>query len=103
MPPPSSAPRAAELAHSCAEKYQLATGQEVSVALRENLEELAEFFLSSPPTRAGFRDRYIEWSRFTGNPNQGHLAIADLLLCQAAEAAISTNFDVFVEKAAESL
>ncbi len=103
MPPPSLAPSAAVLAQSCAESYRVATGQQLNAEVRENLEALAEFFLSTPAFTAGFRDRYIEWGRFSGEPNGGHFAIADLLGCRAAEAAVTTNLDFFVERAAERL
>lgn len=103
MAPPSSAPSAREVAGQCSTKCRESTGNPVPAGCEEDIERLAEFCYASPPLWAGFRDQYIDWKRFKGVPNNGHFAIADFLACSAADSAITTNVDIFIEEAAEIL
>jgi hypothetical protein len=100
MGEPSRTPGARELADDCVQRYQ---PEAVPPEIQHNLEQLADFFLFSPPLRAIFRDRLVDWSRFNGVPNSGHVAVADFLACGAATAAITTNFDMLVEEASKQL
>lgn len=38
----------------------------------------------------------VPWNDLTGRPNHGHAAVADFLICRAAEAALSANFDTLI-------
>jgi hypothetical protein len=69
---------------------------------RTNLESLARFFLSSNQFSL-LIDRLVPWEHFLGEPNAGHETIADLITCGASFCAVTTNFDILVEKAASSL
>jgi NAD-dependent SIR2 family protein deacetylase len=103
MAPPSSVPSARVLAQLSADRYFMATGNELPNHMSEDLEQQAEFFLPRPPLWASFRDQYIDWSRFRGNPNSGHFAIADFLGCRALNMAVSTNVDAMIEGASHRL
>jgi hypothetical protein len=41
------------------------------------------------------------WNLLGGAPNRGHEAIGDFLVCRAAHAALSANFDTMIERWAE--
>ena len=49
-----------------------------------------------------FLGTLVPWNDLTGEPNPGHAAVADLLICQAAVAALSANFDILIEHWANS-
>lgn len=103
MATPSELPSASALATHCAAEYTKYTGANVPAGAERDLEGLAEFFLSSPPRARLFRDKLVDWGPFRRNPNAGHLAVADFLGCSAIQGAVTTNFDILIEKAAESL
>src|SRR3974390_826969 len=103
MAAPSSAPSAREVAVRASTKCRESTGTAVPDGCEIDIEKLACFCFASPPLWAGFRDQYIDWKRFKGDPNPGHFAVADFLSCGAADCAITTNLDIFVEEAAERL
>jgi hypothetical protein len=103
MAPPSSAPSARDVAVRASTKHQERTGVSVPPGWETDIEQLACFFYASPPLWAGFRDQYIDWRRFKGDPNPGHFAVADFLSCAAADCAITPNLDIFIEEAAERL
>jgi hypothetical protein len=100
---PSSAPSAREVAVRASTKCRESTGKAVPDGCETDIEKVAGFCYASPPLWAGFRDQYVEWKRFKGDPNLGHFAVADFLSCAAADCAITTNLDIFVEEAAERL
>jgi hypothetical protein len=43
----------------------------------------------------------VPWDDLVGEPNIGHAAVADLLICRAAHAAMSANFDPLIEQWSE--
>jgi hypothetical protein len=100
---PSSAPTAREVAIDCSRKCRESTGQAVPADREEDIEKLASHCYGSPPLWSAFIYEYIDWKRFKGKPNSGHFAIADFLACSAADSAITTNLDIFIEQAAERL
>ena len=95
MAPPSNLPSAAALAERAREKHiQLLGPAGAAVPTR--------FFWSNPPAyffgrhelETYFIRALIDRHTFSCSPpNPGHLAVADLLITQAAEAAVSTNVD----------
>jgi len=103
MAPPSSAPSARDVAVRASAKCRESTGTDAPAGCETDIEKLACFCYASPPLWAGFRDQYIDWKRFKGDPNLGHFAVADFLSCAAADCAITTNLDIFIEEAAERL
>lgn len=50
-----------------------------------------------------FINKLVKWELFCGEPNPGHDTIADLIMCGACVCAVTTNFDILVERAAEGL
>lgn len=47
-----------------------------------------------------FLPRVVPWNAFVRPPNAGHEAIADMILCKAIAATVTTNFDWLVETTA---
>jgi len=103
MAAPSSCPSAREVAVRASTKFRENNGTVVPDGCETDIERLACLCYASPPLWAGFRDQYIDWKRFKGDPNPGHFAVADFLSCAAADCAITTNVDIFIEEAAERL
>jgi len=50
-----------------------------------------------------FIRKLVDWAPFRGAPNRGHLAVADLLTCGAAEIGVTTNYDDLIEQGASQL
>jgi hypothetical protein len=103
MGAPSSAPSARDVAVRASTTCRESTGTAVPAGCETDIEKLACFCYGSPPLWSGFRDQYIDWKRFKGDPNLGHFTVADFLSCAAADCAITTNLDIFIEEAAERL
>jgi NAD-dependent SIR2 family protein deacetylase len=103
MAAPSGVPSAAKLAEECSREYDrrmpvLALPPDA----RANLENLARFFLSD--NRFSFLiHQLVRWEHFCGDPNEGHKTVADLITCGASLCAVTTNFDILIERAAEAL
>lgn len=103
MAPPSQVPSATELAEQCAQEYdRRALPKPLPVAARKDLEKLANFFLANDQL-GFFIDELVPWDLFCGDPNPGHETIADFITCGASFCAITTNFDILIEKAAQAL
>src|SRR6266576_2616557 len=75
MAPPSSAPSARDVAVHASTKCREHTGAAVPNGSETDIEKLASFCYASPALWAGFRDQYIDWKRFKGDPNLGHFAV----------------------------
>jgi len=103
MPEPSDLPSARELAAHCANKHAMVSGDVLSDELREDIEAQAQYFRERAQLESYFLERLVDWKPFFGEPNEGHYAIADLLLCRAADLSVSANVDTLVERAAEEL
>jgi hypothetical protein len=97
MAPPSSLPSAEKVANVCYDNYMLSTGVRLDPKLRNKLEPLAEHFAAQGTLIPIFIDKLVPWGDFIRPPNPGHSAIADFLICKAAEAALSANVDFLVE------
>jgi hypothetical protein len=102
MAPPSSLPSAANLARQCASKYEALTGSPVDEPTRSDLEAFARLLHGRNQLRPLLIGQYVGWEDFRARPNEGHCAVADLLLCRGIYAAVSTNYDTHVEHAAWS-
>jgi hypothetical protein len=103
MPAPSNLPLARALAVQCADKHEMLTDQLLGADVRDNIEAQARLFHERGQLQSYFLERLVDWRPFNGQPNAGHYAIADLLLCGAADLSVSANVDALVELAAEAL
>ena len=100
MAPNSSLPSARTVAAQCFDKYRLEADPNCDIALRENLEALAEHFAGLNTLQSVFIEHLVPWSAFVRPPNPGHAAIADFLITRAAAAGISSNYDTLIERRA---
>lgn len=100
MAPPSNLPSARVVAERCFDKYRLESDPNCDLALRENLEALAEHFAGLNTLNTVFIEHLVPWSAFVRPPNTGHAAIADFLITRAAVAGISSNYDTLIEQRA---
>lgn len=98
MAAPSSLPSARVVANMCYEQCCAAVDPDLNPAMRDDLEAIAEHFAATDLLKTVFIDRLVPWSSFVKRPNAGHAAIADFLICRAFAAAISTNYDMLVER-----
>ncbi|WP_024897864.1 hypothetical protein [Brucella rhizosphaerae] len=100
MAPPSSLPSARKVAEQCFDKYQSEVDPGCDIALRNNLEALAEHFVATNTLQSVFIEHLVPWKSFTRPYNPGHVAIADFLITRAAVAGISSNYDILIERSA---
>ncbi|UVK46685.1 SIR2 family protein [Mesorhizobium sp. AR07] len=100
MTPPSNLPSARRVAEMCFDEYRLTADPNCDIALRENLEGLAEHFVGMNTLESVFIERIVPWKAFTRPSNPGHAAIADFLITRAFTAGISTNYDTLIERSA---
>jgi hypothetical protein len=96
MPDPSKLMSAIAVAHRVYDEY--APTQVLPVALRDDIDQLAGHFLGAGQFEPLFINRLVPWDDLTGEPNEGHAAVGDLLLSGAARAALSANFDTLIEQ-----
>ncbi|WP_144409180.1 SIR2 family protein [Pseudoxanthomonas suwonensis] len=99
VPAPSSIPAAARVAEICYDTYQHIAA--LPPALRADIDQLAEHFHQRGDFKPIFINQLVPWDDLVGRPNAGHAAIADLLICRAAHAALTANFDTLIEHWAE--
>ena len=100
MARPSELPAAWQLAETCHDKYSLAVDSSFDPAIRHDLEAIAEYFHQSGSLVTYFIRKLLPWNEFSRPANDGHKALADLLVCRAIFAALSTNYDDLIEKQA---
>lgn len=101
MAPPSDLPSAGETASAAFDKYVLAVDPSCPCALRNNLEALAQYFMSLGLLESVFIETLIPWALFARPPNPGHAALADFLLTGASKSALSGNYDDLIERRAK--
>lgn len=99
MAPPSLLPSALTVAQECYDIWNLT--ESLDPSLRDNLEALADHFYANGGFKSIFINRLIPWNSLVGSPNAGHAAIADFLICRAAQAALTANFDPLIESWAQ--
>ena len=100
MAAPSRLPSAKNVAERCFDKYRVESDPDCDVALREDLEALAEHFVTLNTLQSVFIESLVPWSDFTRPSNSGHAAVADFLITRAAVAGISSNYDTLIERSA---
>lgn len=98
IPPPSNLMSAVTVSRACYDQYR-----PIAVlpdAMRDDIDQLAGHFHSTHEFQTVFVGSLVPWNDLVGEPNKGHTAIADLLICRAAAAALSANFDRLIEQSA---
>ncbi|NSZ56563.1 hypothetical protein FY145_00570 [Agrobacterium tumefaciens] len=98
MAAPSSVPSAATLAWKAKQKYDATHGAS-RLPLAESIDDQAEFFFQREELANVYLKSYIDHDAFAGVPNDGHFAVADLLLTGGIGTAVSTNVDTLIEAA----
>jgi hypothetical protein len=102
MAAPSQLPSAVGVSRLCFDRYQL-MNPAIPIALRDDLEGLADYFLDLHMLHSHFIAHLVPWARMIGVPNSGHEAIADFLLTGTIDYVFTTNFDWLIERAGEEL
>lgn len=102
MAPPSGLPSAKRVAQLCYDTYAVLAPGAISAELRDNLDAIAEHFMKAG-TLPYFLRRVVDWNLFARQPNSGHIAIADMVICGAVAAVVTTNYDWLVERVAHDL
>jgi hypothetical protein len=102
MAAPSSLPSGATIAATAKQKYDALYGT-TRPPLAIGIEEQAEFFFQRGELATVYFRSLIDFNVFAGIPNPGHEAVADLLLTGAIQSAVTTNVDILVETAGQSL
>jgi hypothetical protein len=95
MPPPSALMSAVGVCRACYDKYQPI--EALPANMREDIEQLAGHFYGRRQFESVFINSLVPWDDLVGQPNGGHSAVADFLICRAADAALSANFDTLIE------
>lgn|ERR1700683_34604 len=96
MPSPSNLLSAVEVSRACYDQWHHT--EQLATNLREDIDALAGHFYSAGTFKSVFIRRLVPWDDLVGEPNKGHAAVADLLVCRAAHAALSANFDPLIEQ-----
>jgi len=102
MAPPSNLPSAATLAHTARDEHLAVIGPSGAV-LPIALEDQATYFYERRDLEKYFVRHLVPRDAFSAPPNAAHFAVADLLLCKAASAAVSANVDTLIETAGNFL
>jgi len=97
MAPPSNLPSARRVAEMCFDKYQVRVDPHIDLALRQDLERLAEHFVRLNTLNTQFIENLVPWGEFERPPNPGHAAVADFLITKAIVAGLSSNYDKLIE------
>lgn len=99
---PSGLPSAAQLASAAKRKYDGLYGA-TRPPLAESIDDQAEFFFRRDELATVYLRSFVDPHAFSGPPNQGHMAVADLLLVGGIHTAASTNVDDLIETAGNML
>jgi hypothetical protein len=65
---------------------------------REKVDQIAAYFHGTGEFESVFIGTLVPWDDLAGEPNPGHAAVSDFLICKAAHAALSANFDSLIEQ-----
>jgi len=95
IPEPSNLMSAVQVSHTCYNKYLPI--MELPAAMKDHVEQLAEHFYNNGEFESVFLGTLVPWNDLVGQPNKGHAAVSDFLICGAAEGALSANFDPLIE------
>jgi len=100
IPMPSHLMTAVQVARMCYDKY--APTHKLPVAMRDRIDDLAGHFYANHEFEGLFINTLVPWNELVGEPNKGHAAVSDFLICRAVHAALSANFDPLIEQWANS-
>jgi|SRR4030095_12384533 hypothetical protein len=89
IPPPSDLMSAVRVSQACYDKYQPI--KTLPVGMRDNIEQLAGHFYATGEFETVFLGTLVPWNDLVGEPNPGHDAVADFLICKAAVATLSAK------------
>lgn len=95
IPDPSNLMSAVKVSRHCYDKYK--SIEELPANLRDDVDLLAGHFFGTGQFESVFVGSLVPWNELVGEPNTGHAAVADFLICRAAAAALSANFDPLIE------
>jgi hypothetical protein len=98
IPSPSNLLSAVRVSRICYDAW-LPT-EVLDPALRDRVDQLAGHFYAKGDFERVFI-RLVPWNELVGPPNDGHAAIADLLISRGAHGALSANIDPLIERWAE--
>jgi hypothetical protein len=92
IPPPSNLMSAVNVSQLCYDKYQ-------SIAvlpsnLRDDVDSLAGHFFGAGQFESVFIGSLVPWNELVGEPNTGHVAVADFLISRATTAVLSAMIRV---------
>lgn len=100
MAAPSNLPSALQISRKCYDAWQPVTM--LPIDLREDIDRLAGHFHTDGTFGSIFLKRLVPWNELDGFPNDGHAAVADLLVCHGARGVLTANFDRLIEQWAGS-
>jgi hypothetical protein len=86
---------AVRVAQACYDKYKPIAV--LPATFQNDVDSLAGYFHGRGELQTVFFS-LVPWNDLVGEPNSGHAAIADFLICGAAAAALSANFDPMIEQ-----
>jgi hypothetical protein len=87
---------ALSVSRHCYEKYLPIS--KLPDSYRDDIKLLAGYFHARGQFVNVFINDLVPWDDLAGEPNPGHAAVADFLVCRAATAALSANFDELIEQ-----
>jgi hypothetical protein len=100
----SPLPSADSLLQLCVQRIEQAFGETPPEEARASLEALCDYLHGMNQLGRLFIHSVVPWAQFkNGEPNDGHLALADFLITRATGAVVSTNYDTRIETAARDL
>ena len=94
IPSPSGLMSAVQVSRACYDTYLPIMA--LPEQMRDDVDQLAEYFYGTGEFASVFLN-LVPWSELIGQPNPGHAAAADFLICRAAQAVLSANFDPLIE------
>jgi hypothetical protein len=98
MAAPSCLPSTAALGESVKRTYEARFGP---APFGSDIGEQADYFFARDELVTVFLRTLIDKDAFAGLPNQGHAAVADLILVNALKTAVTTNVDTMIETAGQ--
>jgi hypothetical protein len=102
MASPSNLPSASALAALAQTRYAALYGLD-RPPLPAAIEDQAQFFFEHGELSTVYLRQLIDFDSFAAPPNDGHLALADMLLVRGIQTAVTTNVDWLIEAAGLSL
>ncbi|MBX3535115.1 MAG: SIR2 family protein [Xanthobacteraceae bacterium] len=96
IPQPSNLLSAVGVSRICFDKWK--ANEDLPAELRDDIDGLAAHFYGQGNFKSVFIAALVPWNRLVGEPNNGHAAVGDFLICRAVHGALSANFDTLIEQ-----